>query len=128
VSGEEPTGRRKAAAKPAGKALEDLLPFDVEDGTGLVWPTREKIWAGIAVWTAYRGARRLCDICVKVIHELGVTQASAPMPATMKRKGPNGDGYHCSRHGHFMKQADVKAEADAKEARARNAHLNRGRR
>lgn len=104
---------------------EPWIPPPV-DGT-LRWPSR-KIFGGIAKWSPYRGSHQPCETCVELIHERGVAAAPRPAPATRRRKGPNGDTLHCSRHAEVLERKDkeiarrVKAQGEAAE------HLARGRR
>lgn len=103
MSGDE--SKRGGAGRTAPRVLQDMLPMELTSGESIKWPSRI-IWGGISTRTAHRGARRLCDICTEVIHELGQAVAPVPRPAQLKRRGPNGDTYLCSGHGMDMREQD----------------------
>lgn len=46
----------------------------------------------------YRGKRRLCDECTRLIHEYGAHRAPYPMHATWKHHDDGGDLYLCYAH------------------------------
>lgn len=46
----------------------------------------------------YCGRRRLCDLCVRAIHRLGVGKAPYPQPAKWRATSGNFDTYLCYAH------------------------------
>jgi hypothetical protein len=61
-------------------------------------------------WTSWRGARRVCDHCTLLIHQLGTDKAPFPRTATSRRKGPVSDAYLCPEHAAIMREKDEAAE------------------
>jgi hypothetical protein len=53
-----------------------------------------------------------------VLEEKGVAAAPAVLPGTWKRKGPNGDTWHCSPHKEVLREQDdaARRERDGKVA------------
>lgn len=88
-------------------------------------PILEETWGAVGVhWTAYKGARRLCDHCTKRIHQMGAGAAPHPRPATRKRKGPNGDAYLCAEDAETQKARDHAAEVQRKERLEQSEHAS----
>lgn len=96
----------------------------------LLWP-RRTIYGGEAKWTPYRGSHRPCDLCVEVLHDHDTQPYSRhpphPSPATLKRKGPNGESFLCARHGQDYGVRDEAIGRRLAEQRAHQAHMARSR-
>ncbi len=52
--------------------------------------------------TKYRGAHKVCDRCVQLIHDLGVAQAPYPAPARWRLVREGFDGHLSSAHQQAM--------------------------
>lgn len=96
----------------------------------LRWPKRE-IFGGLAKWTRYTGAHRLCDTCVEVCQDYGVAAAPRPMPATQKRVGPMGPRnatLHCAAHAVAYQAKDEEIARRVATKTAHAAHVQRAQR
>ena len=98
--------------RPAQEAL-----FEIKDAVRPLLPA-ERIYPGEAKWTAWRGVHRPCEVCGRVVLQMGVNVAPPPMPARWKRQGPNGDMWVCSSHQMVLKPADDEVIAYLKTLRA----------
>lgn len=67
-------------------------------------PARVGAPAGARV-SKYRGAHRVCDRCVQLIHELGVGVAPYPAPARWRAVLEGFDGYLCYAHQQEMTES-----------------------
>jgi hypothetical protein len=108
---------------------EAWVPPPVEGD--LLWP-RRKIFGGDAKWTPYRGkTHQACSTCIEVLidheREAYPRRPGHPLPATKRRKGPNGDTWHCARHGAELERKDAEIAARLATMRAHREHLNRSR-
>lgn len=61
-------------------------------------------------WSSFRGARRPCDFCTRIIHQMGAGKAPYPRTATSRRKGPNDDLFLCPEHAVIQREKDDEAE------------------
>jgi hypothetical protein len=109
---------------------EAWVPPPVEGD--LLWP-RRTIFGGDAKWTPYRGkTHQACTTCVEVLIDHGKQpyprEPGHPAPATKRRKGPNGDTWHCARHGAELERKDAEIAARLAAMRAHEAHMAHGRR
>ena len=109
---------------------EAWVPPPVEGD--LLWP-RRTIYGGDAAWSLYRGkTHQACTTCIEVLqdHEREPYPRQPPHPtaATKRRKGPNGDSWHCARHGTEMERRDGEIKRRLADLRARTEHVARGQR
>lgn len=94
--------------------------FEVPDAPRALLPA-EKIWPADAAWTAWRGAHRPCDVCGRLVLQLGVQGAPAVQPARWRRKGPNSDLFVCNGHAIELRPHDEAVTARLKQLREQPA-------
>lgn len=99
---------------------ERLAMFEVPDAARPLLPD-ERIFPADATWTAWKGAHRPCDVCGRLVLQMGMDKAPRPAAATWRRKGPNGEMFVCSPHQGELKPADDKVRAYLKDLRSRPA-------
>lgn len=81
----------------------------------------EKIYPADATWTAWKGAHRPCDVCGRLVLQMGVQKAPAVAGARWRRKGPNDDMFVCSPHKEELKPKDDEVVAYLNALRATKA-------
>jgi hypothetical protein len=89
---------------------DDLFGILGEEATVRAPEPAEEPWGAADVkYTAFKGARRVCDHCIRAIH--ASKAGSAPLTAAFKRAGPNGDLFLCPVHKHDQQRRDARAQA-----------------
>lgn len=81
-----------------------------------------------AKWARWDGTHRVCEDCAQRIHERGIADAPAAMPARWRRKGPNGELFLCNVDAEERKRLDKQAEDVHAAREAQRAHAAKGRR
>ena len=90
--------------------------FEVADAPRALLP-KEKIWPAIAKWTRWTGAHRACEVCGRLVIQLGLAVAPRAQPARWRRKGPNGEMFVCTPHEQVLHPEDDRVEAEAQQRR-----------
>lgn len=97
-------------------STEQLGMFEVPDAPRALLPP-ERIWPAIAKWVRWRGAHQACDICGRLVLQLGMAVAPAARPARWTRHGPNNKLAVCEMHKLELKPRDDEVEAGAMQQR-----------
>lgn len=100
----------------------ELGKFEVADAPRALLP-EEKIWPAIAAWTKWSGAHRSCDVCGRLVLQMGMERAPRVQPARYLRKGPNNELFVCSGHALVLRPEDERVEREAAERRELTAQM-----
>jgi len=100
--------------QPPGAYVDEVALFPAAEAQAPKPPLPEDVLGAVGVtWSrvATNSKRApMCSDCVQLVHEKGQAGAPLPQKAIHRRKGPNGDTFHCLTHTMDRKELDAAAE------------------